>query len=176
MSSSEANKPQTKEFCLEPAICKADPNRELVRRALQYVASKREIGDEEITAMLRNYTIRSAIFNYEAMPDMVISQLMFRVEMPENIQRAVRIFRTLDSYIDLQCHNASDDTFWRRDVMQKILIEFRAAIEQFSVPAVCADDVEMSLYDRDEEQQTVSHYPIPTDKLPALASGFGSKT
>jgi hypothetical protein len=65
------------------AAAHPEANRILVSRALRYLVDRRAMGDTEVTDILRDYTLQSTVFNYEALLEIVSSQLEFRsTDMP----------------------------------------------------------------------------------------------
>jgi hypothetical protein len=72
---SEPNIPPAEQFL---ATIHPEANRNLIIKALRYLVDRGAASDIEVTEILRAYTLESTVFNYEALPDLVASQLTFR--------------------------------------------------------------------------------------------------
>ena len=125
-----------------------DPNRKLIDQALAFVRAHAGAGDEEAINILHDYTVQSAVFDFDDLPRTVVSQIAFRDEQSPRIARFVEEVRTFyrftygDVYDEFHLGHGKSEKF------QQLITDIRNACDRITVPLVDTEEVQRFLNDR----------------------------
>lgn len=123
-----------------------DPNRDFIVAALRYVVDHAIDGDEDAANLLRAFTIKSAIFDYQTLPEIVGLQVTFRDQLPEKITEAVAELDSLVEFVSGPCFDEFEGRGRGKSKEFSASIKrASAAIETLLVPEICSDEIEMYL-------------------------------
>ncbi len=134
-----------------------DSNRDLVVKALRFLVERADSADDKAAKILMDYTIQSAIFNYDTLPEHVCSQIVFRDQLPSRVNAAARDLNELRTFAD---GHAFDDFGPGKGLGKStkfigLLDKARAAIRSIHVPEVDSGEIEFVLAGGDPDASYV---------------------